>query len=247
VGTGALKPKWPKVLPPLTEGQKQVSDDFVKLWHQVMPRYKRIERFNHGWMASHAPKGFGHTLEIGAGLGTQLGYETLTPEQEAGYVSLELRENMAVEIRKRFPAVQTMLGDCQKALPFPDGYFDRILAVHVLEHLPDLPAAIREMHRLCDKKRGVFQVVIPCEGGALYSLCRRISAQRIFEKRYRQSYKWFIEREHINLPHEIAEEIRPYFSQQRRSFFPFPFAGVSYNLCIAMNLTPKAETTTGSI
>jgi SAM-dependent methyltransferase len=195
-------------------------------------------------MARYAPAGFRRTLEIGAGLGTQLGYETLTPEQEAAYVSLELRENMAAEIRNRFPRVQTMIGDCQKTLPFPAGCFDRIIAVHVLEHLPDLPAALREMYRLCDKDRGVFQVVIPCEGGALYSLCRRISAQRIFERRYRQSYKWFIEREHINLPDEIAEEIRPYFSLQRRSFFPFPLAGVPYNLCIAMNLIPKDEAAT---
>ena len=35
-----------------------------------------------------------------------------------------------------------------------DGYFDRILAVHVLEHLPNLPAAIRECYRLCNKTKG---------------------------------------------------------------------------------------------
>jgi SAM-dependent methyltransferase len=242
----AIKQKWPKILAPLTESQRLISDDFVKVWHETIPRHKWIEHFNHGWLASHAPSGFRRTLEIGAGLGMQLGYEALTAEQEADYVSLELRENMAAEIRKRFPRIQTIVGDCQKTLPFPDGYFDRIVAVHVLEHLPDLPAAIREMHRLCDKQRGVFQLVIPCEGGALYSLCRRMSAQRIFERRYRQSYKWFIEREHINLPDEITEEIRPYFSLRRRSFFPFPFAGVSYNLCIAMNLAPRDEATIGS-
>jgi ubiquinone/menaquinone biosynthesis C-methylase UbiE len=237
---GFQKPKWPKTLPPLTESQQHISDDFVKVWHQTLPRYNFIERFNHGWVASHAPTGFRRTLEIGAGLGEHLRYEKLATHQEAGYVSLELRENMVAEIRKRFPGIQTVLGDCQKTLPFSEGYFDRILAIHVLEHLPDLPATIREMHRLCDKQRGVFQVVIPCEGGAFYSLCRRISAQRIFERRYGQPYAWFIEREHINLPGEIAEEIRPYFTLHRRSFFPFVLPGVSHNLCIAMNLTPKA-------
>ena len=43
-------------------------------------------------------------------------------------------------------------------------------------------------------------VVIPCEGGLAYSLARRISAQRIFEKRYGMSYRFFIESEHINVP-----------------------------------------------
>ena len=235
------KSKWPKILPPLTESQQQINDNFVKVWHEELPRYQSIERFNHGWVVRHAPAGFTRTLEIGAGLGEHLRYETLTAEQEAGYVSVELRPEMAAEIAKRFPVVQTVVGDCQKALPFPAGYFDRILAIHVLEHLPDLPATIREMHRLCNKQRGVFQVVIPCEGGALYSLCRRISAQRTFERRYGQPYAWFIRREHINLPHEIQEELRPYFSLLSRAFFPFVVPGVSFNLCIAMNLAPKPE------
>ena len=46
-------------------------------------------------------------------------------------------------------------------------------------------------------------VVIPCEGGLAYSLARRVSAQRIFEKRYGMSYRFFIESEHINVPREI--------------------------------------------
>jgi ubiquinone/menaquinone biosynthesis C-methylase UbiE len=124
-------------------------------------------------------------------------------------------------------------------LDFPDGCFDRIVAIHVLEHLPNLPGAIREAHRLCNKERGVFQVVIPCEGSLAYTFSRRLSAQRIFEKRYKRSYRWFIEREHINLPGEIAEELSPYFSIQRRSFFPVPLPLVFCNLCIAMNLRPR--------
>jgi Methyltransferase domain len=212
-GDGAVaKSKWPKILPPLTASQQEISEEFMKVWHEALPRYGLIERFSHGWVTSHAPADFRRTLEIGAGLGEHLRYERLTAEQEAGYVSVERRPKMAAEIEKSFPVGQTICGDCQKPLPFPDGHFDRILAIHVLEHLPDLPATIREMHRLCDKQRGIFQVVIPCEGGALYSLCRRISAQRIFEKRYGQPYGWWIGREHINLPYEIDEELRPYFS-----------------------------------
>jgi ubiquinone/menaquinone biosynthesis C-methylase UbiE len=124
-------------------------------------------------------------------------------------------------------------------MDFEDGYFDRILAIHVLEHLPNLPAAVREMHRLCDKTRGVLSIVIPCEGSLAYSIARKISAQRVFEARYKQSYRWFIEREHINLPHEIFEELAPYFSQTSSSYFPIPVPLEFCNLCIGMTLTPK--------
>jgi ubiquinone/menaquinone biosynthesis C-methylase UbiE len=126
-------------------------------------------------------------------------------------------------------------------LNFEDGYFDRILAVHVLEHLPNLPAALEEMHRLSDKQRGVFSVVIPCEGSLVYSLARRLSAQRIFEKRYKQSYRWFIEREHINKPYEIIGEIGRFFTIVRRSFFPVGVPLIFCNLCIGLTLRPKGR------
>ncbi|MGO9009799.1 MAG: class I SAM-dependent methyltransferase [Bryobacteraceae bacterium] len=233
--------RWPKYVPPLTEEQKNISDDFMRLWHEKLPRYSAIEEFNHGWVVKNAPGGFTRTLEIGAGLGEHLKYERLSAAQEAAYVTLELRENMAAEIKKRFPRVRTVVADCQRSLDFPDDCFDRIVAVHVLEHLPDLPAAIREMWRLCDKDRGVFQVVIPCEGGLAYTLCRRISAQRIFEKRYKQSYRWFIEREHLNLPQEIMEELARCFSVDHRTFFPLLVPAIFCNLCFAMNLRPRRE------
>src|SRR5436190_35789 len=107
----------------------------------------------------------------GAGLGEHIIHEPLTEEQTRNYHTLELRENMSRAIKIRFPKVQAVTGDCQQRLDqFEAGYFDRILAVHVLEHLPNLPAAIRECYRLCNKEKGVFSVVIPCEGSPAYTL-----------------------------------------------------------------------------
>jgi SAM-dependent methyltransferase len=231
---------WPKEIPPLTPEQKRISDDFMKYWHEVLPRrYGIIDDFNHGYPVKHAPASFVSTLEIGAGLGEHIAYEKLTPEQERNYVALEIRENMAEEIRRRFPRVQTSVGDCQGRLPFPDGSFDRVLAVHVLEHLPDLPAAIREMRRLCHPRHGIFSVVIPCEGSPAYTLARKISAQRIFEKRYGQSYDWFIRREHLNRPAEILAELAPHFEVVHRRCFPIPVPFIFCNLCIGLTLRPR--------
>lgn len=231
---------WPKVLPPLSDEQRRISDDFMKHWHEVLPRrYGILDDFNHGYAVEHAPEEFITTLEIGAGLGEHLAYEKLSEEQEQNYVALELRENMAARLRERFPTIQARVGDCQGRLDFPDGSFDRVLAVHVLEHLPDLPAAVREMHRLCHPERGIFSVVIPCEGGLAYTLARRLSAQRIFEKRYRQPYDWFIRREHLNVPAEILRELEPFFEIVHRSFFPLRVPLVFCNLCIGLTLRPK--------
>lgn len=236
--------QWPKIFPPLTAEQQFISNDFMKHWHEVLAsraQFGLIEKFNHGYAVKHASKNFLRTLEIGAGIGEHLQYEKLTPEQKKNYVAVELRDNMAAQIQSHHPDIATHVGDCQKTLPFTDDYFDRILAIHVLEHLPNLPAAIREMYRLCHKQQGIFSVVIPCEGGLAYSIARRISAQRIFEKRYQQSYRWFIEREHINLPHEILQELEPYFEITHKSFFPLLIPSINLNLCIGLTLTPRKK------
>lgn len=237
--------KWPKTLPPLTEEQKRISDDFMKAWHEELPkRYGLIERFNHEFPVRWSRPGFASTLEIGAGLGEHLLYEKLSREQRSSYCALELRENMAAEIRRKFPDVKAVVGDCQGRLDFPDGAFDRIVAVHVLEHLPNLPACIREMHRLVNKDRGQFLVVIPTEGSPAYTLARKISAERVYKKRYGGDYSWFYRREHINLPHEILEELAPYFGVERRRYFPLPMLPMTFcNLCIGLSLVPKTATT----
>jgi len=237
--------KWPKIIPPLTPEQVEISNDFMRHWHEVLPKkYGRLEKFNHGYSVKHQPAGFRTTLEIGAGLGEHITWEKLTPLQASNYYALELRQNMADELKRHHPRVQAIVGDCQGRLDFADGFFDRILAVHVLEHLPNLPACLKEMHRLCNKTHGVFQLVIPCEGATAYEFARTISARRIFEKRYKQPYDWFIGREHVNRPEEIFEELAPYFEIVQRSFFPLRFPAVWCNLVIGATLSPRSMAST---
>lgn len=233
---------WPKSFPELTAEQQLISDDFMQFWHERLAEnssFRMIEQFNHGYSVRHAPSQFLRTLEIGAGLGEHLQQENLSAEQRNNYTAIELRDNMAAKLKERNPDINVVVGDCQKRLDFPDGHFDRIIAIHVLEHLPDLPKAITEIHRLCNID-GQFSVVIPCEGGLAYQFARMISSQRLFEKRYKQPYSWFIEREHINLPAEILHVLKQYFEIQNQEFFPLIVPLVHCNLCIG--LTMKAKT-----
>jgi SAM-dependent methyltransferase len=238
---------WPKILPPMTPEQKQISDAFMKLWHEQLPRrFGLIETFNHNFPVKHSHPGFRTTIEIGAGLGEHIVYEKLTPEQECNYYAVELRENMASEIRKRFPKVKVITGDCQARLDIEDGLFDRYIAVHVLEHLPDLPSCIREAHRLLSKDRGQMLAIIPCEGGPAYSFARKISAERVYKRHFKGGYRWFISREHINRPHEILAELNPYFTVEKRVLFPLPFLPFIFNnLCIGLALKPRPSALSG--
>lgn len=240
------RPHWPKVLPPLSPEQQLRSNEFMRLWHEELaarPRYGLVEQFNHSFPVRHSPAGFRTTLEIGAGLGEHLAYEKLTPDQERNYYCNEMRENMAAAIRQRWPQVNTVVGDCQQPLDFPEGFFDRYIAVHVLEHLPNLPAAIREAHRLLNKETGRMLIVVPTEGSPAYSLARRISAERLWRRHYDAPYAEFYRREHINRIPEILSELDAWFTIERRGCFPFPFLPFHFcNLCIGYVLRPRPLT-----
>jgi len=234
------KATWPKPVPELTPEQARISDDFMKYWLEILPqRYGVLDAFNHGYPVEHAPSEFRTTLEIGPGNGEHLRYEKLSAQQREGYFAVDIRANVLAELRRLHPDVHCILGDCQRRMDFADGFFDRILAIHVLEHLPNLPAALDELHRLCNKRRGLLSAVIPCEGGLAYALARKISSERIFRKRYGQSYKWFIEREHLNRPDEVLAELRKRFVVTHRRFFPLRVPVVWPNLVIGLTLRPK--------
>lgn len=232
--------KWPKIFESLTPEQEAISNDFMEYWHSILPaRYNILNQFNNEYVVKHAPADFITTIEIGAGDGEHLSYENLSELQRKHYHAIDIRENMVNAFKIRSPDIHAIIADCQTRMPFEDHYFDRVLAIHVLEHLPNLPAAIQEMHRLCNKEKGIFSVVIPCEGGLAYSIARKISAERIFKKRYNQPYDWFIQREHINTPDEILEELKHYFNIETSSYFPIPIPLQWINLCIGLTLTPK--------
>jgi len=235
--------KWPKIRHPWTPAQEAIADDFMRYWHEeVLPqRYGAVERFNHEYVVRHAPTNFTRTLEIGAGLGDHIKFERLSAHKAANYFALEMREIMAQKILARFPQVRTIVGDVEAGLALEDGYFDRIVAIHVLEHLPDLPRALQEVHRLLERVAGVFSVVIPCEGGWGYALARSVSSARIFRKRYGESYRWFIEREHINSAREIIAELRKLFVVEHSHFYPLKLPLVDVNLCIGLTLRPRTD------
>jgi ubiquinone/menaquinone biosynthesis C-methylase UbiE len=235
--------KFPKKIEKLSKKRKIISDSFIKLWHLELKnkKFSLIENFNHNYVARSKiilkKKGGGlriKTLEIGAGIGNHLYYEELKHQD---YYCIEILNNMIMEIKKKFPQVTCIKGDIQKKTNFDNNYFDRIHAIHTLEHLPNLPRCIKEVYRLI-KPSGIFQIVIPCDPGFLYSIARKVSAERIFKKKFKMDYKWFIEREHINTPEEILFLIKEKFKIIDKKYFPFLIPSINFNLCLGLTLKP---------
>lgn len=227
--------KWPKKLPKLTPEQQRIKDDFMQHWLEIVPKkFGIIGHFSHEFPVNNCKPG-GKVLELGAGLGDQVPYENMKITE---YYALELRPNIARILKKRFPQVKVKIGDCQKPLDYPNNFFDRIQAIHVLEHLPNLPFTLKEVKRVL-KPDGEFCVIIPCEGGFIHAIGRYFSGKRVFEKRYRVPYDWCIKSEHVNTALEIMEELGKEFEVIKRSFYPLFVPSLNLNLFAGFVLKPK--------
>jgi ubiquinone/menaquinone biosynthesis C-methylase UbiE len=233
-----LKSKWPKDPPSLTEEQARLKFEFLKVWHEILPKkYGLVERFNQECdilLKTGMKRGI-KTLEVGAGLGEHLSHEDLSTQE---YTALEIRPDFVEVIKRRFPSVKVVAENIEKKTSLPSQYFDRIVAIHILEHLRNLPNALTEIKRLL-KPDGVFAVVIPCEGGLAYELARKISAKRVFESLYKVSYAPIIQSEHVNKASEILEELSANFDIEKRTFWPLVVPIKSINLVIALSCRPK--------
>jgi SAM-dependent methyltransferase len=225
---------WPKQRPELTRRQKEILEDWYGYWLTLFPnRFSGIARFNHSYAIRTATLR-GRTLEIGAGEGEHMRYESLDTQE---YFALELREALANRLHTRFPQAKVIVGDCEDRIDVPEQFFDRIIAIHVLEHLTNLPKALDELVRVL-APGGRLSVVIPCEGGLLYSLGRKLSSKRIFEKRYGVDYDWMISYEHVNRADEIVDEILARFVIEHSTYYPFKIPSVNANTVIGLTLRP---------
>jgi SAM-dependent methyltransferase len=225
---------WPKIMPTLTPEEQEIRANFMKTWLSIAPhKYSVFEKFSHeSTSKGHALPKRCKTLEIGAGIGEHIRYENIENQE---YYALEIRKDFTDQIKRDFPSVKPVCGDIQTGVHFPDHYFDRIIAIHVLEHLPNLPAALKEIKRLI-KPSGICEFMLPCEGSLAYSFAREISAKRLFKKIYPGvSYDIYIKSEHVNTYYEVYQEIKDAgFNIEKTAYFPIPAPFIFCNLAVGL-------------
>ncbi len=226
---------YPKVPPILSAEQVLAREQFMMLWQKEIPKYSILDKFNQGFIAQLPISPGCKTLEIGAGLGEHLRYENLEIQD---YFCLEYREEFCKEIRKIHPPEKVFCGDIEVKQAWPDSKFDRIIAIHILEHLKNLPVALMEIRRLL-KSDGVFDVVIPCEGTLAYSIARKISAERLFRSHFKMDYTPIVRNEHVSEYHELRQCILKYFTLEKSVMYPLRIPLAAVNIVEGLRLRPK--------
>jgi SAM-dependent methyltransferase len=224
---------WPKRPPLLTAEQEAAREAFMLAWHQELPgKYAIVERFNHGYVASLGVPAGTRTLEIGAGIGGHLPFEDLELQE---YHAMEYRAEFCERLRQRLPPERVYQGDIERRQPLAGASFDRIVAIHVLEHLRDLPRAVDEIARLL-RPGGFFDVVLPTEGSLAYGLARKISAEPMFRRRFGMDYTPIIRNEHVNTFDEVYCLLEKTFTVERSRYFPAFVPNPNLNVCAAFRL-----------
>ena len=82
-------------------------------------------------------------------------------------------------------------------------------------------------------------MIIPCEGGMLYSIGRKFSSEKMFKERYHQSYDWLIKYDHVNTAREVLAELKNLFNIDSSQYFPLLIPSVDMELVIGLTCTAR--------
>ncbi|CAA2138538.1 putative methyltransferase [Hyphomicrobium sp. ghe19] len=216
-------------------------DDLVAKW---LENYER-SNYERGLSASvlknsHAllEKSFGpekcfpRVLEVGAGTLAHLPFVRHRFEQ---YIASDFDQtvlNSAAKSRSLRPNVGLLKLD-GSSLPFEDCSFDRLIATHVLEHVPFPHRVIQEWVRVL-KPGGVLSLILPCDPGWAWRMGRYLGPRRQAEKAG-LPYDYYMAREHINSIFNLHHVLKYHFPKREVTWWPMRVPLADINLIYAGN------------
>lgn len=162
----------------------------------------------------------GRILEVGAGSGHHLPYVKNNFDQ---YVLTDGSDAMLEIASKKFPeqlsaGLLVIEKQDATALTYPDASFDRLIATHVLEHLPNPVRVLKEWNRVV-KPDGIISIVLPCDPGMLWRLGRHLGPRRNAIK-MGLPYDYLQAAEHINSIFNLLVFIRHHFEFVTETWYP---------------------------
>jgi phosphatidylethanolamine/phosphatidyl-N-methylethanolamine N-methyltransferase len=196
---------------------------FMRRCHRILER-----RFHKG-------EHFSNVIEVGAGTCQHIQHVQHGFDR---YVVTDLDEEMLRMGRARLPertrATVELSVQNARALSYADQSFDRLIATHVLEHLPDPADVLREWYRVV-RPGGVLSIVLPCDPGMMWRFGRHLGPRRT-ARRAGLEYDYFMAREHINSIFNLVTLIRYYFESIDESWYPLMIPSANLNLFYICNI-----------
>lgn len=181
---------------------------------------------------------FSKVLEVGAGTGehTQFirhGFDHyIISDQDPKTLDIA-KSKIADNIKSRF-LFETQTGE---SINYPDSSFDRVIAAHVVEHIPHPHLAIKELARVV-KDGGVLSILLPTDPGVAWRLGRMLGPRK---NAYAAgiAYDYVMAREHVNSCVNLRAILRHYFPEGKESWWPLHIPSVDLNLFYAFHAEIK--------
>jgi SAM-dependent methyltransferase len=213
-------------------------DDYVRRWTAAYEG----ENYSHGLAAwflrrSHRwceqaflpSQRFDDVVEVGAGTGVHIDFVRHAYRR---YFITDLNTSMleraGPQRRARQGGQVVVRAEDATRLGFEDASVDRLIAAHVLEHLPRPDRVLNEWARVV-RPGGVISIVLPCDPGIAWRLGRSLGPRRRFQA-LGIDYDYWMAREHINPIGNLVNFIRYYFPRLREQWLPLRVPSIDANL-----------------
>jgi len=187
---------------------------------------------SHSLLEETLPSDFAgeRVLEVGAGSGHHFSFlKRPVPEYVLTDASDRMLQVAASRYQKEIEEGRIIISKQDATrLDYPDESFDRLIATHVLEHIPNPVAVLREWDRVV-KKGGLLSIVLPCDPGLLWRFGRCLGPRRNAEK-IGMPYDYVQAADHVNSIFNLVVFIRYHFELVQELWYPARVALPDVNL-----------------
>lgn len=217
--------------------------EYIKLFAQryddsnyVSPLQAKVMRASHCLTEKPFSKNqhFSRVLEVGAGTGEHLPFVKHSFDQyilsDLNPQTLEIASKKHAELH---PGKLAFEAQRAETLNYEDNYFDRVVAVHVLEHIYKPHLAIKEWMRVL-KEGGTLSILIPTDPGLAWRLGRNLGPRKNAIAKG-MAYDYVMAREHVNPCNNLMAFLRHYFTEYTECWWPTPIPHYDFNLFYAFH------------
>lgn len=181
---------------------------------------------------------FENVLEVGAGTGEHIAFiRHRFDKYVLSDVDPATLDVARAKLGNRFGEKISFSPQTGERLNYADNSFDRVIAVHVLEHIYRPHLVIKEWARVV-RDGGVLSILIPTDPGIAWRLGRHLGPRK-YAIAKGIAYDYVMAREHVNSCTNLVALLRHYFPDRVESWWPLRIPIVDLNLFFVFHTTIK--------